>query len=263
MLVTGDAIPLSRSLSAQVIDVSLSSPQTCNSLPEPPDNTFSHGAIGGYGYLNEPLVCGGTLDFSTTFYSECQSYSNGIWSVYPHSLKVPRSSSAYTSNPNNLASGRIVVFGGLPASTAVISSIEVLTPAGWTTSTATLPRPMSNHCSASLNLYDQVLIVEASNSASTFVFNVTEGVVFPGPDMNLAPSNVICSAMQDSLNGKTKVVVAHEGTSAKVEILDVAGGSFLFFVGLELDGFVSRIQAVHTLSASINPSNIMNGKKIL
>ncbi len=86
----------------------LTSPTSlCQNLPNYPDD-YAGGAIGGLGYNNEPLVCGGDA-FNPS--KVCYSIVNGIWTKYPYNLTVPRVGSSYAYNPGNTGDGRIVVAG--------------------------------------------------------------------------------------------------------------------------------------------------------
>ncbi len=61
----------------QVVDLS-SAAQICDDLPDLPRNSYATGAIGGYGYQSEPLVCGGIVGTASVS-QECFSFVTSNW----------------------------------------------------------------------------------------------------------------------------------------------------------------------------------------
>ncbi len=93
---------------AQIVD--LSDPDSsCSDLPKLPYQVIN--AIGGLGFQNEPLVCGGSPDASPNSYTNvCYSYTKGSWNLYSYNLTAPRAFGSYASNPGQTGVNFINVY---------------------------------------------------------------------------------------------------------------------------------------------------------
>jgi hypothetical protein len=97
-----------------------SASQTCKFLPDFPVSDVLYGAIGGYGYNNEPLVCGG-YEHPSESYDECYAFVNGAWTLNPSlNLTTPRGLGATAYDRSNYGDGRIITAGALTPGPNVI-----------------------------------------------------------------------------------------------------------------------------------------------
>ncbi len=119
----------------EVID--LKSPaSTCRNLPNFP--VAISGAIGGLGFQDKPIICGG-LESNNYFSNKCYSLTGNEWVPLP-SLNTPRSWAAISQSPYPSKSQKFFVTGGKEVENALLNTAEVLTEQGW----KTLPQLLSS-----------------------------------------------------------------------------------------------------------------------
>ena len=105
------------------------------------------------------------------------------------------------------------------------NTIEYLTPNGWTRSSQHLPVNMPFACAATINKFDQVLIIRGDSSQDTYYLDVVDNDLIQGPSTNIAHTQIFCSSMLDQYTRKKTVVVGGGVYSKKIELLDVDTGA--------------------------------------
>jgi hypothetical protein len=202
-----------------------SSATTCKNLPNFP-STF-HAAIGGLGFKENPIICGG--EQSDRVSNKCYSLENSEW-VSSVSMKSARAKAAVAQ----LQDGKLLVTGG-----SDINSAELLTEEGWQSNIPSLPVTIFVHCMVTVNSTSVMVIGGFQNgltSAKTFYFTFGKESWTEGPQLKHKRRDTICGRIkQDKESQKMSIIVAggnDENLLSSVEILDE--GSNVWRAGPEL-----------------------------
>lgn len=132
--------------SVEIID--LESPTTtCRILPDFPTNVT--GAIGGLGYEDNPIICGGSVT-STSYSNKCYSLNVSEWISSPD-MRSAKAFAAVSVSPNQTSTSKLFVTGGQISSSSFLNTAEALTPNGWKTLPPSLPVNIHMHCSVFVN----------------------------------------------------------------------------------------------------------------
>jgi hypothetical protein len=130
------------------------------------------GAIGGLGFEDNPIICGGSDSTSTHFYNQCYSFNETDWTRSPDMMSAKRFA-AVSVYPNlTLASNLFMTGGQIPSSS--LSTVEVLTSNGWETLPQSLHVKIYFHCSVLVNSTTVMIIGGVQNdvgSPNTYYFN--------------------------------------------------------------------------------------------
>ena len=132
----------------EIVDLNSNESYCQSFFPDVPSdfrNQLRYGAIGGYSYQDEPLVCGGYLNESVS-YSDCYVFTGVHWTPYSHNLTSRRGMGAFAYSPNMYGDGKVVAFGGYQDGAE--ATIEHLTPNGWVRSPSIVPMNVSFSCAA-------------------------------------------------------------------------------------------------------------------
>ncbi len=205
--------------SCEVID--LKSPtSTCKSIPNLPMKVAD--AIGGLGFQENPVICGGWQN--KTFDKNCFSLENNNW-VSTDSMNAVRGFSAATQ----LQDGRLLVTGGLDDYSHFINSAELLTENGWKSKVASLPFTIGAHCMVTINSTTVMVIggtQNGQNSANTFYLNIERQSWTEGPALKTTRYAHSCGRIRKDQNSQELSIIVAGGTNddspllSSVEVLD-------------------------------------------
>ncbi len=179
-----------------------SSATTCKNLPNFPA-TF-YGAIGGLGFNENPIICGGNQN--NTFSNRCYSLENNEW-VSSGSMN---SVSAYVGAAQ-LQDGTLLVTGGWNGQES-LNVTEMLTEGGWESNIPSLPVTIYAHCIVSVNSTTVMVIGGNQNDKTegkTFYFTFGELRWTEGPALKYKRSYHSCGKIRrDEESQEMSIIVA-------------------------------------------------------
>jgi hypothetical protein len=178
-------------------------------------------AIGGLGYQNFPVICGG--EQNGTLSNKCYTLKNNEW-VFSNSMNSVR---AYAASAQ-LDGSKLLVTGG--SSGTFLNSTEMLTDQGWETKIPFLPVNIVNHCMVTVNSTTVMVIGGWQNyqySVKTFYLTIGDQNWTQGPDSKISRRLHSCGRIRrDNFSQEMTIIVAggyHDGVSpilSSVEILN-------------------------------------------
>ena len=179
-----------------------SSNSTCKNLPNFPVPVA--GAIGGLGFKETPIICGGLqID---NFSNKCYSLKNKEW-VSSYSMNSARVAAAAAQ----LQDSKLFVSGGIIGSDS-LNSTEELTEEGWRKNTPFLPVSIASHCMVQINSTTVMIIGGSQNQeykANTFYLNIKEQTWSEGPKLANARAAHSCGRIRkDSNSQEISIIVA-------------------------------------------------------
>jgi hypothetical protein len=185
-----------------------SSATTCKNLPNFP--TMVRGAIGGLGFKEKPIVCGGYQNGYTS--RKCYSFVNKIW-VSSVSMNSARGWAAAAQ----LQSGKLLVTGG---STGVfnLNSVEILTEEGWNSNIPSLPVTIGAHCMVTVNSTTVMAIGGIQNydhSGKTFYFTFGEESWTEGPELKNKRAYHSCGRIRRNKESQEMSIIVAGGNDGE------------------------------------------------
>lgn len=168
---------------------------------QPPIKDYSEelsGAIGGLGYNNEPIICGG-FNETNDIYQSCNAYVNNQWKPYAFGLTNPRARGFVSFNPLR-TNGRIITAGGYPLDTGY--NFDYLTPTGWRKGPVSLPTSSGFGCMVTINS-STILVIDEQ---VTF-FNIDTNKLTSGPQVLTPRYYASCGRVKDPVTGIVSVIV--------------------------------------------------------
>jgi N-acetylneuraminic acid mutarotase len=220
--------------SVEIID--LESPTTtCRILPDFPTNVT--GAIGGLGFQDNPIICGG-LNASTSYTNKCYSFNVSEWIPSPNMMSA-KAYAAVSVSPNRTTSTKLFVTGGLNSS-SFLNTIESLTPDGWKTLPPFLPVNIHMHCSVFVNSTTLMVIGGIQNevySPLTYYLNTDSNFWVSGPTLNIERCQQGCGKIRKDRHSSEFSIIVAGGSNglnwrSTVELLD--GAAFNWRMGPRL-----------------------------
>ena len=202
----GNAVP-GVTKNIEIIDLELAT-TTCNILPDFPMNLI--GSIGGLGFEDKPIICGGS-DETSSYINKCYSLNESEWMPSPNMLSV-KTYAAVSVSPNLTSAHKLIVTGGLLSSTASTNTVEGLTPNGWETLPPSLPANIYLHCSVLVNSTTLMVIGGIQNDLlafNTYFFNLDKKMWNVGPALKAARCQQSCGRIKkDSTSPELSLIVA-------------------------------------------------------
>ncbi len=193
-----------------------SSATTCKNLPDLPATVFA--AIGGIGFKENPIICGGIQDNVSS--NGCYSLENNEW-VSSDSMNSVR----FYGAADQLQDGNFLVTGGVGSD--ILNSAEILTENGWESKIPSLTVTIYDHCMVTVNSTTVMVIGGIQNnqiSGKTFYFNFGDDGWTEGPELKNKRRLHSCGRIRrdkDSQEMSTIVVSGQDlGFISSVEILD-------------------------------------------
>jgi hypothetical protein len=198
----------------EIID--LESPHTtCKNLKNFP--LPSEGPLGGLGFQDEPMICGGRENVMK-YYSNCFTLKNNEWTS-SHSLAGVRGFAAVSPSPYPTKTHKLFISERYTA--------EVLTTQGWKTIPQTIPVKIFHQCSVLFNSTTIMVIGGWQNdviSSNTFFFNTENEVWSKGPQLKKERASLSCGRIKKNrLSQEFSIIAAAGGDGpllSSVEILD-------------------------------------------
>jgi hypothetical protein len=200
----------------EVIDLE-SSETTCKIPQNFPATVY--GAIGGLGYKENPIICGGRQNSSIS--NSCYSLENSDWvsSVIMNSVR-------YASAAAQLGGGKLLVTGGFNGS-AYLNSAEMVNGKEWESNIPSLAVTIAHHCMVTVNLTTVMVIDGYQNSkysGKTFFFTLGEERWTEGPELKYKRIYHRCGKIRrDKDSQEMSIIVSggYDGSSylSSVEIL--------------------------------------------
>jgi hypothetical protein len=201
----------------EVIDLEYPS-KTCKNLPNFP--LPLHGAFGGLGFQDEPIICGGKreeledkgqrLEFPFYYLNKCFSLKGNEWTPSP-SLNTQRNDAAVSPSPYPSKSQKLFVTGGQGDSSDP-NTAEVLTEQGWKILPQSLPFELFHHCSVLVNATTVMVIgrnLEAPLMTNTYFFNTNNEIWTKGPPLKNNRIRHSCGKIRkDSQSQELSILVA-------------------------------------------------------
>ncbi len=201
----------------EVID--LKSPNTtCKKIPNFPATIDN--SIGGLGFQNKPIICGGFNDTSLT--NKCYTLEGKVWTPSANMNKV-RYGPGFSSFPSKNQSQKIIVIGGWYDN--YLFNGEVLTERGW--ELFPIPFGVSNPCQTPINSTTLMMMTGGRN---TYFFNTEKNEWSRGPPLNDFRFETSCALIKRDSNSQEWSIIVAGGLSsqemASVEILDAGSNAW-------------------------------------
>ncbi len=226
-----------------------SSASTCHNPPSFPATVFR--AIGGLGFKENPLICGGDQNGSDS--NKCYSLENNEW-VSSASMNSVR----FYAAAAQLQDGKLLVTGGSDASYSYLSSAEMLTEEGWESYIPSLPVTIYAHCMVTVNSTTVMVIGGVQNgqiSGKTFYFTFGEESWTEGPKLKIKRFGHSCGKIRRGKKSQEMSIIVAGGY----------GGSYLSSVE-KMDEGLNEWQAGSDLPFGIDGSQMVedqNGGVVL
>jgi hypothetical protein len=197
-----------------------SSASTCKNPPNFP--AIVHRAIGGLGFKENPIICGGIQMDIRDISNKCYSLENNEWVSF-YSMNSERTVAAAAQ----LKDGKLLVTGGVSFN-AYLNSSEMLTEEGWESNIPSLPVSIADHCMVTVNSTAVMAIGGYQNgkiSGKTFYFTFGEESWTEGPELKNKRRYHSCGKIRRNKESQEmSIIVAggYDGSSylSSVEILD-------------------------------------------
>jgi len=194
-----------------------SSASTCKNPPNFP--TKVNKAIGGLGFKENPILCGGWQNDVRS--NKCYSLENNEW-VSSASMNSVRVNAAAAQ----LKDGQLLVTGGDDGS-AFLKSAEMLTEEGWESNIPSLPVIINGHCMVTVNSTTVMVIGGVQNgqySGKTFYFTFGEESWTEGPELKNKRAVHSCGKIRRNKESQEMSIIVAGGYDgsylSSVEILD-------------------------------------------
>ncbi len=231
-----------------IIDLESAS-TTCKNLPNFPVSIRS--SIGGLGFQDKPMICGGT-DYEQKYISNnCYYLEGNKWTSLP-SINTPRTYAAVSPYPSKFQ--KCFVSGGYNGNSS-LNTAEVLTEQGWETFPQSLPVSIYAHCSVVVNSTIIMVIGGFQNgylspSSATYFFNTEHKIWAKGPRMKKMRRSHSCGRIRkNSQSQELSIIVAGGFYDASVEILDL--GSNEWRNGPDLPFGIAKAQMVEDKNGGV------------
>ncbi len=224
-----------------------SSASTCKNPPNFPARVW--GAIGGLGFKENPILCGGVQNDVRS--NQCYSLENNEWvsSASMNSVRVEAAAA-------QLKDGKLLVTGGFDGSGSHLNSAEMLTEEGWESNIPSLPVTIAYHCMVTVNSTTVMAIGGFQNgySGKTFYFTYGEESWTEGPELKNKRWYHSCGKIRRNKESQEmSLIVAGgwDGSSlfSSVEILDE--GSNEWQTGPELPFGIDESQMVEDQNGGV------------
>jgi hypothetical protein len=222
----GDVVGTQTSDTIEIIDLE-SSTRTFNSLPNFPSKLEV--AIGGLGFQEKPIICGGQ-NSKWVHSNKCFSLEGNEWTPSP-SLNTVRAFATISPSPYPFKSHKFIAIGGLDGDTR-LDTAEILTEKGnWETLRQSLPVTLSQHCSVLVNS-TTVMVIGGFQyglvSSNTYFFNIRNEVWIEGPQLKQSRFEHSCGRIRKGGQSQEFSIIVAGGNDkselssklSSVEILD-------------------------------------------
>jgi hypothetical protein len=168
-----------------------SSTSTCKNPPNFPAKVFK--AIGGLGFKENPIICGGIQDNNSS--NRCYTLENNEWisTVSMNSVHIEAAAA-------QLQDGRLLVTGGR-LTPAYLNSAEILTEEGWKSNIPFLPVSIHHHCMVTVNSTTVMVIGGFQNnkrSGKTFYFTFGDESWTEGPELKYRRTDFSCGGLEET-----------------------------------------------------------------
>jgi N-acetylneuraminic acid mutarotase len=225
-----------------------SSASTCKNPPNFPAKVYA--AIGGLGFKENPVFCGG--------------WQNNVCSIKSYSLEnnkwvssASMNSVRYQAAAAQLKDGKLLVTGGNDGSYSDLNSAEMLTEEGWESNIPSLPVTIYNHCMVTVNSKTVMVIGGYQNgliSGKTFYFTFGDESWTEGPELKNKRGWHSCGKIRRNKESKEMSIIVAGGSDypsylSSVEILDE--GSNEWQTGPELPFGISGSQMVEDQNGGV------------
>jgi hypothetical protein len=209
-----------------------------------------YAAIGGLGYTEKPIICGGLQNNAHS--NKCHSFENNEW-VSTASLNLVRAFAAAAQ----LQDGKLLVTGGVDGSGTYLKSAELLTEEGWESNIPSLPITIIHHCMVTVNSTTVMAIGGRQNgdfTGKTFYFTFGEQSWTEGPELKNKRGVHSCGKIRKNKEShEMSIIIAggYDGSSplSSVEILDE--GSNKWQTGPELPFGIDESQMVEDQNGGV------------
>jgi hypothetical protein len=210
-----------------------------------------YAAIGGLGFKEKPIICGG--DQNNDRSNKCYSLENNEW-VSLASMTSVRVRAAAAQ----MKDGKLLVTGGFDGSGSYLNSAEMLTEVGWERNIPSLPVTIALHCMVTVNSTTVMVIGGYFKgyyySGKTFYFTFGEQSWTEGPELKNKREYHSCGKIRrnkESQEMSIIVVGGFDGSSylSSVEILDE--GSNEWQTGPELSFGIRDAQMVEDQNGGV------------
>ncbi len=195
-----------------------SSASSCKNPPNFPATVFA--AIGGLGFKENPILCGGEQNEFNS--NKCYSLENNNW-VFSASMNSVRVYAAAAQ----LKDGKILVTGGYDVSGSFFNSAEMLTDEGWESNIPSLPVTIAYHYMVTVNSTTVMAIGGWQNeqfSGKTFYFTFGEESWTEGPELKDKRAGHSCEKIRRNKESQEMSIIVAGGydsfSLSSVEILD-------------------------------------------
>jgi hypothetical protein len=224
-----------------------SSASTCKNTPSFPAEVF--GAIGGLGFKENPIICGGLQNNAES--NKCYSLENNEWvsSASMNSVRVKAAAAP-------LKDGKLLVTGGYDGSGYDLNSAEMLTEEGWESNIPSLLVTIRGHCMVTVNSTTVMAIGGWQNnqaSRKTFYFTFGEQSWTEGPELKNKRSYHSCGKIRRNKESQEMSIIVAGGWDdsylSSVEILDE--GSNEWQTGPELPFRIGLSQMVEDQNGGV------------
>jgi hypothetical protein len=192
----------------------------CKNLPNFP--VALYGSIGGLGYQDTPLICGGR-NYDGYHSRGCYSLEGNEWTRWSY-LNSARAWAAVSTSP--FPSRKLIVTGGFDGNSE-LNSVEVLSDQGWRNFTQLLPVTMSHHCSVLVNATTLMVIGGSQGgrtSPNTYYLNTEQGFWTEGPPLAKSRGDHSCGRIKKNSQSQDLSIIVvggwNETDISSVEILD-------------------------------------------
>lgn len=244
----------------EVIDLEGNKP--CKNLPNFPSALKE--SFGGIGFRDEPIICSGT-DANWVYSNKCFTLEGNDW-IASADLTTARVDASVAPSPYPSKSQKLFVTGGVTgrptgSGDSDLNTAEVLTENGWKTLEQTLPVPIYDHCSVTVNVSTLMVIGGVQNgvrpaTTNTYYFNSNTEMWTAGPQLkNFRRFGQSCGRIRaNSLRSQDLSIIVAGGYDGEpfltsVEILD--HGSNDWRSGPELPSGITDAQMVEDQNGGV------------
>jgi hypothetical protein len=205
-----------------------------------------YGAIGGLGFKENPIICGGAQNDMYVFSNKCYSLQNNerVPSVHMNSVRM------YAA-VTKLQDGKLLVTGTYGASAT--KKAEMLAEGGWESKIPSLPVYFQSHCMVTVNSTTVMAIGGNDNGAysgKTFYFTFGDENWTEGPSVKQRRTHHSCGKIRrDKESPEMSIIVVGGSHLSSVEILDE--GSNEWRTGPELPFGIESAQMVESPNGGV------------
>jgi hypothetical protein len=208
--------------SVEVLDLK-SSTTTCKIVADFPFPSTQQ--MGGLGFQNKPLVCGG---WNRTASNKCYSLESTVWTPSASLNYARRSEGGYSAFPSQNQSRSFFVIGGYNLNGSLYNA-EALTERGWEVVSTSLPRLFGPICQVVLNSTTALVIY--SNQV-TYYYNTISNSWIQGPSITEQRiQGCSCGLIKKDSNSQEMSVIVAGGSDysslfRSVELLDIGSSTW-------------------------------------